>query len=123
LIKAVARFEPAVARRSGVLRSPIFAAPYSTVRDHSDMARRQDESTVSQETEDDLIQILQRQPTIENRTKAQLTIEQIQNAIDARVVAFARTHARLRRRAGVVDACTGRARENAFSAGGARSSE
>lgn len=92
LIKAIARFDP---RQSVPFRA--FAKHYicGSIFDSSeltrDMTRRQEEIYRKlRETEAQLTQTLQRNPTMEEvAEKAELTIEQILNAIDARGVAFA----------------------------------
>jgi RNA polymerase sigma factor (sigma-70 family) len=92
LIKAIARFDPG---RGVPFRA--FAKHYirGAMFDSSDltrnMARRQEEIYRKiRQTEDELTQTLQRNPTIEEvAEEAGLTIEQIRKAIDARGVAFA----------------------------------
>lgn len=92
LIKAIDRFDPG---QGATFRS--FAKPYicGAIFDSSeitrDMSRRQDENYRKvRKAEDELIQTLQRRPTIEEVAKhAQLTIRQILDAIDARDIAFA----------------------------------
>ncbi|HVG18674.1 MAG TPA: sigma-70 family RNA polymerase sigma factor [Blastocatellia bacterium] len=92
LIKAVDRFDPG----RGVpfrlfARQYICGAIFDSSELTRDMSRRQDEIyRRSRRTEDALSQTLRRNPTIEEvAEKAELTIEQIRNAIDARSVAFA----------------------------------
>jgi RNA polymerase sigma factor (sigma-70 family) len=92
LMKAIARFDPA----QGVpFRA--FAKQYirGAILDSSEltrnMTRRQEEIYRKIRRADDaLIKVLRRNPTIEEiAEKTQLTIEQIQNALDARGVAYA----------------------------------
>lgn len=92
LIKAIARFDPG----QGVpfrafAKHYICGAIFDSSELTRDMARRQEENYRKlRQTEDELTQRLQRHPTIEEvAEKAELTIEQIRNAIDARGVAFA----------------------------------
>ena len=92
LIKAIARFNP----RQGVpfrafAKHYVCGAIFDSSELTRDMARRQDEIYRKlRQTEDQLTQTLQRQPRIEEvAEKAELTIDQIRNAIDARGVAFA----------------------------------
>lgn len=92
LIKAIARFDP----RQGVPfrafgKHYICGAIFDSSELTRDMARRQEEIYRKlRQTEDELTQTLQRLPRIEEvAEKAELTIEQIRNAIDARGVAFA----------------------------------
>lgn len=92
LIKAIARFDPLKGTpfRSFAkyhIRGAIFASPDIT----RDMARRQRENYRKvRKAEDELVQTLQRHPTIEEVAKhVQLTITQILDAIDARDIAFA----------------------------------
>lgn len=69
------------------IRGAIFDSPELT----RDLARRQEEVYRKvRQTEDELTRALQRNPTIEEvAEKTELTIEQIQNAIDAMGLAFA----------------------------------
>lgn len=92
LIKAIGRFDP-----SQGVPFKAFAKPYirgAIFDSHEltrDLARRQEEICRKiRRIEDDLTKALQRNPTIEEvAEKTELTIEQIQNAIDARGVAYA----------------------------------
>ena len=92
LIKAVARFDPghgvpfrAFAKQ--YIRGAIFDSSEVT----RDMARRQEEiHRKMRRVEAELTQTLQRNPTIEEvAQQAELTVEQIKNAIDAHSVAYA----------------------------------
>jgi RNA polymerase sigma factor (sigma-70 family) len=92
LIKAIDRFDPSrnvpfSAFAKIYIRGAIFDSSAIT----HDMARRQEEIyRKSRQVEAELTQTLQRNPTIEEvAEKAELKVEQIQNAIDARGVAFA----------------------------------
>jgi RNA polymerase sigma-B factor len=92
LIKAIARFDPLQgAPFRSFAKQYICGAIFDSSEITHNMARRQDEIFRKvRQTEDELLQMLQRNPTIEEvAEKAQLTIEQILNAIDARGVAFA----------------------------------
>lgn len=91
LIKAIGRFDPSQGVPFKVfanyyIRGAIFDSSELT----RDMARRQEEICRKiRRIEDDLTKALQRNPTIEEvAEKTELTIEQIQNAIDARGVAY-----------------------------------
>ena len=92
LIKAIARFDP---RRGVPFRSftkpHICGAKFDSSELTRDMARRQEEIYRKlRQTEAELTQTLQRNPTMEEvAEKAELTIEQLRNAIDAKGVAFA----------------------------------
>lgn len=92
LIKAVSRFDPnrgapfrAFAKH--YIRGAIFDSPELT----RDIARRPEEIyRKMRKTTDELTKTLERNPTIEEvAQEAQLTIEQMLNAIDARGVSFA----------------------------------
>ena len=92
LIKAIARFDPGHcvpfrAFAKHYIRGAVFDSSELT----GDMPRRQEEIYRKlRQTADELTQTLQRHPTIEEvAEKAELTIDQIRNAIDARGVAFA----------------------------------
>lgn len=92
LIKAIGRFDPFKGTSFSIfakhhIRGAIFASPEIT----HDLARRQRENySKVRKAQDELIQTLQRHPTIEEIAKlARLTITQIQDAIDARDIAFA----------------------------------
>jgi len=92
LIKAIQRFDPSLG-----VKFKYFANPYvrGAIFDSSeftrDLARRQEEIYRKMRlAEGELMKTLHRNPTIEEvAEKAELTIEQIQNAIDAMGVAFA----------------------------------
>jgi RNA polymerase sigma factor FliA len=94
LMKAIDRFDPSrnVPFRA-FARTYIRGAIFDSSAITGDMARRQEEIyRKSRQVEAELTQTLQRNPTIEEvAEKAELTVEQIQNAIDARGVAFAET--------------------------------
>lgn len=91
LIRAVARFDP----DQGV-PFRLFAKPYicGAIYDSSaltrDLARRQEEIYRKvRQTEAEMTQTLLRNPTIEEvAAKADLTVDQIRNALDARGIAF-----------------------------------
>jgi RNA polymerase sigma-B factor len=92
LMKAMPRFDPS---RGARFRDFAKRYIYGTIFDSSELtrgrARRQDEIYRRvRQTFDELAQTLKRYPTIEEvAKKTGLSIEQIQNAIDARGVAFA----------------------------------
>jgi RNA polymerase sigma factor (sigma-70 family) len=92
LIKAISRFDlahgvPFTAFAKHYIRGAIFDSSELT----RDLARRQEEILRKfKQTEDELIQTLQRNPTTEEvAEKAELTIQQILRAIEAKGVAFA----------------------------------
>jgi RNA polymerase sigma factor (sigma-70 family) len=92
LIKAVARFDPfrGVPFRA-FAKQHIRGAIFDSLELTRDVTRRQEEIYRRvRQTEDEMTQTLQRNPTIEEvAEKTKLTIDQIRNAIDARGVAFA----------------------------------
>lgn len=92
LIKAISRFDlgqgvPFTAFAKHYIRGAIFDSSELT----RDLARRQEEILRKfKQTEDELTQTLQRNPTTDEvAEKAELTIEQILRAIEAKGVAFA----------------------------------
>lgn len=92
LIKAIARFDLGKGVPFTAFARPyIYGAIFDSSEITRDMARRQDEIYRKvRQTEEELTKTLQRNPTIEEvAEKAELTVEQIRNAIDARGVAFA----------------------------------
>lgn len=92
LIKATNRFDPTYGTPFRVFAKPyIRGAMFDSSDLTRDMARRQEENYRKfRQTEGELTQTLQRNPTIEEvAQKTGLTVEQIRTAIDARSVAFA----------------------------------
>lgn len=92
LIKAVERFDPGRGVPFRAFAKPyILGAIFDSPELTRDIARRQDEIYRKvRQTEQELTQTLQRNPTIEEVAgKAGLSVDQILNAIDARGVAFA----------------------------------
>lgn len=92
LIKGIARFDPGQGVPfSAFARNYVCGAIYDSSELTREMTRRQHEiySKIRQ-TENELTQILQRNPTIQEvAEQAGLTTEQIRNALDARGLAFA----------------------------------
>lgn len=92
LMKAIARFDPGQGVPFRVFaKNYIRGAIFDSSELTHNLARRQDEIYRKlRQAEHELTQSLQRNPTIEEvAEKAELTIDQIRNAIDARGLAFA----------------------------------